>query len=52
MGWVILAFIVGVIVGYGYGWNSAHVTVATECERLGSFFMGKKVFRCVKIEDK
>lgn len=52
MGWVILAFVIGCLLGYGQGWVSAHHTVAKECERLGSFFAGKKVYRCTEIEDK
>ena len=52
MGWVILALIIGGLFGYANGWVSAHRTVATECERLGSFFVGKEVFRCVAIEEK
>lgn len=27
-------------------WGWAHQTVATECERLGSFYVGSKVFEC------
>jgi len=38
-------------VGYFFGWRSAHITVAMECERLGSFFVGKKVFKCVSITE-
>lgn len=33
------------------GWYFAHTTVATECERLGKFYVGKKVYQCVKIEN-
>lgn len=32
------------------GWYFAHSTVATECERLGKFFVGKTVYQCIKIE--
>ena len=28
----------------------AHSTVATECERLGKFYVGKNVYQCSKIE--
>lgn len=28
------------------GWILAHNTVATECEKLGSFYVGDKVFKC------
>lgn len=46
--WIILAAVVGVSIGWGW----AHRTVAQECERLGSFYVGSKVFHCYKIEDK
>jgi hypothetical protein len=32
------------------GWYFAHTTVATECERLGKFYVGKNVYQCSKIE--
>lgn len=32
------------------GWYFAHTTVATECERLGKFYVNKNVYKCVKIE--
>lgn len=36
-------------VGYQLGWMSAHKMVAVECERLGAFFVGKRVYKCVEI---
>jgi hypothetical protein len=27
-------------------WESAHKTVATECEKLGAFYVGTKVYQC------
>ena len=44
----VLAF----LVGKWHGWVQAHHVVATECELLGKFFVGKKVYSCVKIEEK
>lgn len=40
MSWlaIILAFIIG--------WEAAHRTVATECKKLGKFYVGKEVFEC------
>ena len=32
------------------GWYFAHTTIATECERLGKFYVGKNVYQCSKIE--
>ena len=28
------------------GWFVAHVTIATECERLGAFYVSDKTFIC------
>lgn len=46
MGWVLLALLVGLLIGYSNGWHSAHKTIEKECERLGAFYVGDKVFRC------
>jgi len=27
-------------------WVAAHSTVATECEKLGAFYVGQKVYEC------
>ena len=51
-GGVVLAVVLAFIVGKWYGWAEAHRTVATECERLGKFYVGKKVYSCIKIEEK
>lgn len=48
-----MSFIVGAAFGvilFLFGWVMAHETVAKECERLGGFFVGSKVYRCTKIE--
>lgn len=49
---VILGLVLGCFFGYLAGWVNAHHTVADECEKLGSFYVGSKVFRCVQIERK
>lgn len=36
---------------YNLGYAIAHHTIKIECERLGKFFVGKKVFHCSEIED-
>ncbi|WP_445368844.1 hypothetical protein ACH5Y9_05500 [Methylomonas sp. BW4-1] len=43
MSWlaIILAFVIG--------WEAAHRTVATECKKLGKFYVGNEVFECRKI---
>ena len=35
-------------VGCWIGWLQAHHTVATECEKLGGFYVGNVVYKCVK----
>ena len=44
--WLLL----GIVVGAWLGWHTAHATVAVECERLGGFFVGKQVFKCVEVK--
>lgn len=39
------------IFGIWVGWVTAHSTVATECERQGSFYVGKKTFKCSEITE-
>lgn len=40
-----------VSVGWLGGWLHAHHTVATECGKLGSFYVGDQVFRCHEVEE-
>ena len=42
---------IGYMVGQNNGWISAHNEVARECERLGSFYVVSKVFKCVEVQD-
>ena len=37
---------VTLIFGLFLGWVFAHSTVATECKKLGSFYVGDKVYEC------
>ena len=46
----IMAWIICILIGWFFGWIHAHSTVASECEKLGSFYVGSKVFHCAKIE--
>ena len=50
MGYFLIA-IIFYILGHSAGWITAHSTVATECERLGKFYVGNQTFECVKITD-
>lgn len=38
--------------GYTVGWITAHNTVATECTKLGSFYVGNRVFKCIEVSTK
>lgn len=44
-GWLVIV----AIVAYWLGYAAAHTEVARECERLGSFYVGKKTYHCVNI---
>jgi hypothetical protein len=48
---IFLLAMVGNLLGYWAGWNAAHRTVATECKRLGAFYVGTTVFKCVEIKE-
>ncbi|MCW6569774.1 hypothetical protein [Yersinia ruckeri] len=50
---IILGVAVCVLIwaSYRLGLGSAHQTVATECQRLGKFYVGKKTYHCIVIED-
>lgn len=50
-GWIVVVAIVSFLIGMARGWVSAHGMVAEECRRLGGFFVGKDVFKCVKISE-
>lgn len=39
-----ILFLIGVVVG----WLNAHSTIATECRKLGAFYVGNSVFKCVE----
>lgn len=43
-------FLLGLIVGCTIAWIAAHACVASECEKLGGFYVGKKTFKCVEIK--
>lgn len=49
-GWGILIFVAGLAIGYFFGWGRAHIVVASECKKLGKFYVIDEVFHCVKIE--
>ncbi len=48
----LLALLIGLLAGLMFGWQAAHITVAAECEKLGGFFVGSKVYECKAIGEK
>ena len=38
-----------VLVGMLFGWIFAHNNVVTECEKLGSFYVGNNVYYCEQV---
>lgn len=46
--WMLFSFLVGMFAGWVY----AHNTVASECKRLGGFYVGETNFKCTAIEQK
>ena len=41
--------LLSIFIGYIWGYENAHRHIAKECERLGGFFVGKKVYQCTEI---
>jgi uncharacterized protein YneF (UPF0154 family) len=39
---IVLAMLLGIVIG----WLVAHHTIATECQKLGAFYVGRTVFEC------
>ena len=35
-------------IGFFFGWLYAHSVIATECRKLGRFYVGKSVFNCTE----
>ena len=42
--WILVAFLAGCLLG----WVQAHHVVADECRKLGSFYVGRSVFKCLE----
>ena len=40
----LIAYLIGNLIGHA----TAHQVVATECEKLGSFYVGDTVYKCEK----
>lgn len=39
------------VVGYLWGYQNAHNYISKECERLGGFFVGKKIYKCSQVKE-
>ena len=48
----ILICVISFWIGYTVGWIKAHNIVATECIKLGSFYVGNQVFKCTEVSTK
>jgi hypothetical protein len=46
---VLIIGIVFFLLGMSFGWRSAHLTVAEECEKLGRFYVLGTTYECQKI---
>ena len=52
MSWMAAFFLViAFLIGHGAGYRWAHQVIAQECITLGGFYVGKRVFKCVQVED-
>ena len=49
---IILLVLLSITLGHTLGWAITHTTVATECTKLGSFYVGDRVFKCTEVSVK
>lgn len=47
---VLFWLLVSLLLGYFAGWRVAHKVVASECKRLGGFYVDSETFKCVAVE--
>lgn len=47
-----VTIIFGLLIGWLCGWLHAHGTMASECRKLGGFYVGKTVFKCAEVDRK
>lgn len=53
MGWFgVLLIVLSFLFGHKVGYQNGHNTVAKECEKLGSFYVGDKTYICTDIKTK
>lgn len=46
----LFGLLIGVIFGAWFAWGVAHTVIAEECEKLGGFFVGDRVFKCIEVK--
>lgn len=46
-----VCFVIGLLISYRLGYEVAHSTIARECDRLGSFYVGDKTYHCTEIKE-
>lgn len=44
-------FLLGLVIGWVLCHRYTHIMIASECERLGGFFVGSKTYKCVAIKN-
>lgn len=48
----LLLALLAYLLGRNRGWHMAHKTVATDCEKLGAFYYGDRVFKCTEVSNR
>lgn len=46
----VLTAVLTCLLGFWWGWIYAHAEIATECQRLGGFYVGKTTYTCTVIQ--
>lgn len=44
-------FLLGFIIAWALCHHYTHIMIASECERLGGFFVGSKTYKCIVIKN-
>lgn len=45
----LMAWAACIAIGWACGWLNGHYSAASNCERLGAFYVGGKTFECQKV---
>ena len=50
--WLIVVIaLISFYLGESFGWTRAHKKIASECKKLGGFYVNDDVFHCIKISE-